>query len=140
MSGGCYYHPQGGGKPYDQKLCAKIGEAHKQWVSLGNVTYDENAGGSAGGKSNFNYNEDSWTTDGGGGATGYQLVYFWHGAMKSIGADPTREKFLAALNNYDNYSNLLTGPITFKGSPNRMIGATKFIVARRASRTSSTAR
>ena len=23
MSGGCYYHPQGGGKPYDPKLCAQ---------------------------------------------------------------------------------------------------------------------
>ena len=50
--------------------------------------------------------------------------------MKAIGTDPTREKFLAALNAYDNYSNLLTGPITFKGSPNRMIGATKFVAAR----------
>jgi hypothetical protein len=126
MSGGCYFHPQGGGKPYDPKLCAQLGEAHKQWVSLGNVTFDENAGGSFGGKASFDYNESSWMADGQGGASGYQLVYFWHGAMKSIGADPTREKFLAALNAYDNYSNLLTSPITFKGSPNRMIGATKF--------------
>ncbi len=126
MSGGCYYHPQGGGKPYDPKLCARLVDAHKQWVSLGNVTYDENAGGSYGGKSSFNYDEASWTADGQGGASGYQLVYFWHGAMKSIGADPTREKFIAALNAYDNYSNLLTSPITFKGSPNHMIGATKF--------------
>jgi ABC-type branched-subunit amino acid transport system substrate-binding protein len=128
LSGGCYYHPDGGGKPYDEKLCAKIGEAKRQWVSLGNVTYDENAGGAAGGKSNYNYTDGSWTTDGSGGAAGYQLVYFWHGALKSIGADPTRERFLAALNNYDNYSNLVTGPITFKGSSNRMIGASKFVM------------
>ncbi|MEX2393392.1 MAG: ABC transporter substrate-binding protein [Actinomycetota bacterium] len=126
MSGSCYYHPQGGGKPYDRKLCASLTDAHKQWVSLGQVTFDENAGGSYGGKGNFNYDEASWTADGQGGATGYQLVYFWHGAMKSIGADPTREKFIAALNGYDKYSNLLTSPITFKGSPNRMIGATHF--------------
>lgn len=128
ISGACYYHPQGGGKPYDQNLCAKMGEAKKQWVSLGQVTYDENAGGSAGGKSSYNYNEESWTGDGSGGASGYQLVYFWHGAMKSIGTDPTREKFIAALNSYSSYSNLITSPLTFKGSPNSMIGAEKFVL------------
>lgn len=128
MSGACYYHPQGGGRPYDSKLCAQMGEAHRQWVSLGHVDYDENAGGSFGGKSSYDYNEDSWTTDGGGGAAGYQLVYFWHGALKSIGSDPTREKFLAALNAYDTYSNVLTGPITFAGSPNTMMGSTRFVL------------
>jgi ABC-type branched-subunit amino acid transport system substrate-binding protein len=128
MSGACYYSPTGGGKPYDPKLCARMTDAHKQWTSLGQVTYDENAGGSFGGKSSFNYNESSWQADGQGGSTGYQLVYFWHGAMKSAGADPTREKFLAALNAYDSYSNLLTSPITFKGSSNKMVGATHFVL------------
>ena len=126
MSGACYYHPSGGGRPYDPSRCAAMGEAHRQWVGLGHVDYDANAGGSVGGKSSYDYDEDSWTTDGGGGAAGYQLVYFWHGAMKAIGTDPTREKFVAALNAYDNYSNIVTGPITFAGSPNRMAGATKF--------------
>lgn len=126
LSGGCYYHPDGGGKPYDPNLCAKMGEAHRQWVSLGPVTYDQNAGGSVGGKSSYTYDEDSWKTDGSGGASGYQLVYFWHGAMKSIGTDPTREKFMAALSQYNNYSDLITGPITFAGSPNKMIGAKRF--------------
>jgi ABC-type branched-subunit amino acid transport system substrate-binding protein len=128
MSGACYYHPQGGGKPYDANLCAKMGEAHTQWVKLGPVTYDENAGGSAGGRGSYTYDESSWGTDGSGGAAGYQLVYFWHGALKSIGSDPTREKFLGALNAYDVYSNLITGPISFKGSSNPMIGATKFVL------------
>ena len=128
LSGACYYHPQGGAKPYDPKLCSKMGEAHRQWVALGSVTYDENAGGSGGGKSSFNYTEDSWTADGSGGAAGYQIVYFWHGAMKSIGTDPTREKFMAALKNYDKYSNVITGPITFKGSANTMVGAYKFVL------------
>jgi hypothetical protein len=126
MSGGCYYHPQGGGDPYNEAKCAKVGEAHNQWVKLGPVTYDANAGGCAGGKCEYDYNDESWTTDGSGGAAGYQLVYFWHGALKAIGTDPTREKFVSALNLYDNYSNLVTGPITFKGSSNPMIGATKF--------------
>jgi ABC-type branched-subunit amino acid transport system substrate-binding protein len=128
MSGACYYHPEGGGDPYNPAKCAKMGEAHRQWNTLGNVTYDENAGGGVGGHSSYNYNEDGWHTDGSGGASGYQAIYFWFGAMKAIGADPTREKFIEALNQYDNYSNLLTGPITFKGSPNRMIGSTKFVL------------
>jgi hypothetical protein len=46
--------------------------------------------------------------------------------MKAIGTDPTREKFFAAMNAYDGYSNLLTGPITFNGSVNKMVGAKKF--------------
>jgi hypothetical protein len=128
LSGACYYHPTGGGDPYNPNKCAKMGEAHRQWVSLGNVAFDENAGGSIGGKSSYNYTEDSWKTDGSGGATGYHAVNYWFGAMKAIGTDPTREKFLAALNAYDHYSNLLTGPLTYKGSPNHMIGATRFVM------------
>jgi hypothetical protein len=128
LSGACYYHPKGGGKPYDAKLCAAVGEAHRQWVSLGQVTYDQNAGGNVGGKSSYNYTESSWETDGSGGGAGYQGIGFWLGAMKSIGTDPTREKFVAALSAYNGYSNLITGPITFKGTSNRMIGAKKFVL------------
>ena len=126
MSGACYYLPKGGGDPYNPSKCAKMGEAHKQWISLGNVRYDANAGGNAGGKSSYNYTEANWEKDGSGGASGYHVVYFWYGAMKAIGTDPTREKFFAAMNAYDNYSNLLTGPITFRGSVNKMIGAKRF--------------
>jgi ABC-type branched-subunit amino acid transport system substrate-binding protein len=128
LSPGCYYHPSGGGQPYNKSLCANMAEAHRRWISIGQVTFDENAGGSVGGRSSYNYNEESWAADGGGGAYGYQLVSFWNGAMKSIGTDPTREKFIAALNAYSNYSDLVTSPITFAGSPNRMIGAHKFVV------------
>jgi hypothetical protein len=127
LSPACYYHPQGGGTPYNAARCAKMGVAHQRWNSLGNVQYDQNAGGSAGGRSSYNYNEDSWTADGSGGSYGYQIIFFWYGAMKSIGADPTREKFLAALNAYSNYSDLVTGPISFRGTANRMIGARKFV-------------
>lgn len=133
LSPSCYYHPQGGGDPYNTSLCANMRAAHDQFVSLGPVTYDENAGGSAGGKSSYNYqegdgNSDGWTRDGSGAAYGYQIIYFWHGAMASIGTDPTREKLTAALNAYSNYSNLVTSPISFAGSPNRMIGANRFVV------------
>ncbi len=126
MSGACYYHPKGGGDPYNAAKCAKMGEAHRQWNSLGQVQYDANAGGGVGGHSSYNYNEANWEKDGSGGAAGYQLVYFWNGAMKAIGTDPTREKFFAAMSAYDKYSNLLTGPITFNGTLNKMIGAKKF--------------
>lgn len=128
MSGACYYHPQGGHQPYNASLCAQMGQAHNIWANLGPVTFDQNAGGCAGGKCEYDFNDSSWTTDGSGGASGYQLVYFWHGAMKAIGTDPTREKFLGALNAFDHYSNLITGPITFKGSSNTMIGSTKFVL------------
>lgn len=128
MSGACYYHPQGGGDPYNEAKCMRMKQAHDQFVSLGQVTYDQNAGGSAGGKASYNYNEEGWTADGGGASAGYQIVYFWEGAMRSIGADPTREKFLAALTAYSSYTNLITGPITFAGSDNVMRGATKFVL------------
>jgi hypothetical protein len=134
LSPACYYLPANSPNAYNPSLCAKMGEAHKQFVSLGNVTYDENTGGSSGNnRSSYNYQEgnpatDGWVRDGSGAAYGYQIIYGWHGAMTAIGADPTREKFLAALNAYDKYSNLITGPITFRGTSNRMIGANKFAV------------
>ena len=59
---------------------------------------------------------------------GVQFFSTGGGALKAIGTDPTREKFTAALNAYDSYSNLITGPISLKGSPNRMIGSTKFVL------------
>jgi hypothetical protein len=124
LSGACYYLSANANNP---ALCAGLKAAHDQWVSLGNVTFDENAGGSGGnGKASYNFTEANWKADGSGGAAGYQFAYFWHGAMKSIGADPTREKFLAAMNAYDRYSNLITGAISFKGTANKMIGATQW--------------
>ena len=123
LSGGCYYHPSGNPNAYNPALCKQMKTAHEIWAKLGPVTYDENAGGNVGGKDSYNYNEESWQTDGQGGSGGYQLIYFWYSAMKATGSDPTREKVVAALNAYDKYSNLLTAPITFKGSSNTMKGA-----------------
>lgn len=133
MSGACYYHPQGGGDPYNRDKCAAMGEAHRQFVELGPVTYDQNAGGNVGGKASYTYqegdaNSDGWVRDGSGASFGYQVVYFWEGAMRAIGTDPTREKFGAALQGYNNYSNLVTSPLTFAGSPNKMHGATRFVL------------
>jgi hypothetical protein len=72
--------------------------------------------------------EDDWVKDGQGGISGYQFVHVWLKALKDAGPDPTREKFRAALLTYENYTDLITGPITFKGSPNLSHGATKMAV------------
>jgi hypothetical protein len=120
LAAGCYYMAETAGDP---NLCAQLNQAHARWVSLGQVTYDENAGGCAGGRCDYNYNEASWRDHGQGGSAGYQWVHFLLGALREIGDDPTRERFTAALENYENYSDLVSRPITFRGSPNRMIGA-----------------
>jgi hypothetical protein len=133
LSPACYYHPSGGGQPYNASLCAAMGEAHREFIGLGPVTYDTNAGGCQGGKCSYTYQEgneasDGWVKDGSEAGFGYSTIYFWVQAMKAIGTDPTREKFLSALGNYDSYTNLVSGPITFRGSSNHMAGATKFVV------------
>jgi ABC-type branched-subunit amino acid transport system substrate-binding protein len=99
LSGGCYY------EEWNTALagkCAKLKEAHDAWVAI-------NPQASGGG---------SWSQDGQGGISGYQITHFWLAALKNIGPDPTREKFVAALSAYVNYNDLVTGPLTFKGVPN----------------------
>ena len=66
--------------------------------------------------------ESDWQQHGQSGVAGYQVVHFWIEAMKNAGADLTRERFTAALNAYNNYDDLVTGPITFAGSPNTVHG------------------
>ena len=83
-------------------------QAHSQWVKT--------------------VSEDDYVKDGQGGVAGYQLVHIWTGAFAATGADPTRERFVAALNNYENYADLVSGPISFKNSPNLAHGATKMVV------------
>jgi ABC-type branched-subunit amino acid transport system substrate-binding protein len=126
MSPSCYYIAPTADDP---SKCAAMGEAHRQWASLGQVTYDENVGGSYGSSSgSYNYTEDSWKTDGSGGSSGYQGVHFWLKSMRDIGIDPTREKFLSSLALYDRYTDLITGPITFRATSNTMKGATLFVL------------
>lgn len=127
LSGACYYQYE---KAFDTSLCANMKQAHDEWLALGQVSYDENAAGCKGSENHcdYKYDQASWDQDGSGGAAGYQLVHFWLGAMKAIGADPTRERFVAALLAYDRYSDLITSPITFKGSGNIMRGAEKMAV------------
>lgn len=107
LAGGCYYMPKGVGKPYDPAFCGSMHKAHDIWV--------RQAG------------EIEWQKDGQGGASGYQLTYIWVKALKDAGPDPTREKLLAAMLAYDNYSDLVSGPIGFKGSQNIAHGAEKMV-------------
>lgn len=124
LSGGCYYHEEGNPNAYNRELCAEMRTAHEQWVGLGHVEYGENTAGCTGTPCEYDYDEESWSSqDGQGGAAGYQAVHFWLKALREIGADPTRDKFVQALRNYDGYSDLLSAPITFRGSDNIMRGS-----------------
>ena len=97
LSGGCYY------QDYNKGFnCGQLKAAHDAWVSV--------------------KSESDWQQHGQSGVAGYQVVHFWIEAMKNAGADLTRERFTAALNAYNNYDDLVTGPITFAGSPNTVHG------------------
>ena len=109
LSAGCYYMPSPAHNPYDPNpaVCGAMGKAHQQWAEING--------------------QEDWVKDGQGGASGYQIVHFWLKALKDIGPDPTREKFLAALRTYDRYDDLVSGPITFLNSPNLAHGATLMV-------------
>jgi ABC-type branched-subunit amino acid transport system substrate-binding protein len=107
LAGGCYY-TIGGNSEKTPSLCGALGVAHTQWVTMAD--------------------EADYTKDGQGGVAGYQLVHIWVKAMADAGSDLTREKFVDALNTYDNYADLVSGPISYKGSSNISHGATKMVV------------
>lgn len=105
LSGGCYYlAPQ----VNDQGKCAKMAVARDQYVKL--------------------RGQADWEENGSGAAAGYQIVGLLKGALTAPGAELTRERFSAALRTYQGYDDLVSGPITFAGSPNTMVGATKMAV------------
>jgi len=105
LAGGCYYLSP---TAYDPSKCAAMRTAHEQWVAI--------------------RGEDSWVADGQGGASGYQLVHFWLKAMTDAGRDLTRERFVAALQTYNGYSDLISSPITFAGSSNYAHGSELMVV------------
>ena len=78
--------------------CGRLKAAHDAWVSV--------------------KDQADWDENGQGGVSGYQIVHFWLKALKDAGSDLTRERFAAALSAYQGYDDLVTGTITFKGSPN----------------------
>ena len=105
LAAACYYTaPQ----VNDNAKCANMAVARDQYVKLNG--------------------QSDWDENGSGAAAGYQIVALLKGALTSPGADLTRERFVAALRGYQNYTDLITGPITFAGSDNTMRGASKMAV------------
>jgi hypothetical protein len=98
LSGGCYY------ESYNTSgiNCGQLKRAHDAWVSV--------------------KGQSDWDSHGQSGVAGYQLIHFWIGAMKNAGTDLTRERFDAALAAYNNYDDLVTGPIGFANSANTVHG------------------
>ena len=116
LSGGCY--PNG---PDDQLnnvgKCGSMGKAKAQFEAIKGrgswtATQNDQDGASVG------YNS----------AAGYQWIGFWLKAMKDMGSEVTRERLLAAVRRYENYGDLITGPITYKNSSNVAHGAEKMTV------------
>jgi len=110
LSPACYYVAPNFADP---SKCAAMGTAHQIWVQ-------QQGGGSNG--------ESDWQSHGSGGSFGYQIDHFWLKAMKDAGPNLTRERFVSALLTYQNYSDLVTGPISFAGNPVRMHGATQEVI------------
>lgn len=71
---------------------------------------------------------DDWEENGSGAAAGYQLVSFIKGGLVAAGADLTRERFRAALGDFDNYADLISSPITFRGRKTLMHGSERMTV------------
>ena len=104
LSGACYYTaPEVNGAN-----CANMKVAREQYVAV--------AG------------QDDWDENGSGAAAGYQLVSFLKGALVAAGSDLTRERVRAAWNSYDNYADLISSPITFRGKQNTMHGSERMTV------------
>lgn len=104
LAGACYYQAP----EVDGDNCARMSTARDQYIAING--------------------QDDWNQNGSGAATGYQIVGFLRGALSSPGADLTRERFRAALAAYDGYSDLISSPITFRGSQNTMHGSERMTV------------
>jgi hypothetical protein len=105
LSTGCYYtSPQ----IDDPTQCGALAKARDQFVAING--------------------QDAWNSRGSGAAFGYQVISMIKGALEACGRNLTRQRFTAALHAYQNYSDLITGPITFAGSTNTMHGATEMTV------------
>jgi ABC-type branched-subunit amino acid transport system substrate-binding protein len=99
LSGACYYlAPE-----VDGRRCGAMRTARDQYIAING--------------------EGDWRENGSGASFGYQIVGFLKGALAAPGADLTRERFRAALADTVGYADVITSPITFRGSKNRMHGS-----------------
>lgn len=108
LGGGCYYLNSNPAGPEITAECGALNKARKIWEASRGA--------------------DSFKKDGQGGVAGYQVVNFWVKAVKDAGADLTRERFRAALLNYQGYADLVSAPLTFKGAANIAHGSDSFVV------------
>lgn len=105
LSAACYYlAPQ----VDDKARCANMSVARDQYVAA--------------------RGQDDWNENGSGAAAGYQIIALFKRALTVPGGELTRERFSAALRQYQGYDDLITGPITFAGSDNTMKGTTRMAV------------
>ena len=122
LSGGCYYLEYNTARA---PKCAQLANAHNLWVHGTDPAVD-NGGGDKGDGSQ--QSESTWSSNGQSGIFGYQLTHIWLKALKDAGPDLTREKFIAALNTYSGYDDLISTQITYAGSPNRAHGVDGFAI------------
>lgn len=104
LAGACYYlAPE-----VDGNNCGAMRTARDQYIAING--------------------QDDWEENGSGASAGYQIVSFLRGALTAPGADLTRERFRAAIGDYAGYSDLVSSPITFRGSRNTMHGSERMTV------------
>lgn len=116
LSGGCYPNAPAA-QINDPAKCASMGAAKAQFEAVrGAGSWTSTQSDSDGASTGYN------------SAAGYQWVGFWLKAMKDVGSEVTRERLVAAINRYDSYADLVTGPITYKNSPNVAHGAEKMAI------------
>jgi ABC-type branched-subunit amino acid transport system substrate-binding protein len=101
----CYYRAAEIG---DRAKCGAMAKARDQYVAVNG--------------------QNAWDKEGSGAAFGYQIISMIKGALFACGRDLTRQRFVEALHSYQNYSDVVTGPITFAGSTNTMHGSTAMAV------------
>lgn len=105
LSASCYYLAA---QVNDKAKCANMSVARDQYVAA--------------------RGQGDWAENGSGAAAGYQIIGLLKRALTAPGGELTRERFSAALRQYQGYDDLVTGPITFAGSDNTMKGATRMAV------------
>jgi hypothetical protein len=110
LSGGCY--PNAPAEQINNPAkCSSMGIAKAQFESVKGA-----------GAWTAQQNDADGTSVGYNSAAGYQWMFFKK-AMIDQGTEVTRSRFMAAINRYNGYRDLITGPITYKNSPNYAHGA-----------------
>jgi len=115
LSGGCYPNSDPAVMNNPAK-CSSMGQAKAQFEAVhgaGSWTSTRN---------------DKWgASTGYNSAAGYQWLFFKK-AVTDLGSEVTRERLVASIKRYNGYRDLVTGPITYKGTTNYAHGAELMVV------------